>query len=141
MSKGRKGRLHMRFFHLRARPEGDKGMTLPELLVSITLTGVLLTSLAMTANGMISNRANTFGRTNNSRSEQNVGLVMPTHLASSESEDTDPWAVPCGPTAGADNTLGTADDVPAPPCPVGALIQGSNALQLTWTSSVGVAGN
>ena len=101
-------------------------MTLPELLVSVTLTAILATTLAVATNVMLSNRENTMGRANNSRSEQNVGLFMPTDLASSESEDTDPGAVPCGPT---------------PACPSTALIAGSNALLLTWTSSVVVAGN
>ncbi|MEY2445263.1 MAG: hypothetical protein QOE00_1843, partial [Ilumatobacteraceae bacterium] len=141
MSRGRKGRLLMHIFRKRSGGHEDAGMTLPELLVSVTLTGVIAASLAMTVNVMVSNRASTMGRANNARSEQNVGLFMPTDLASSESEDTDPWAVPCGPTAGPDHLLGTADDVPAPACPAGALIEGSNALQLTWTSSVVVAGN
>ncbi|HEX2783439.1 MAG TPA: hypothetical protein VHN36_07620 [Ilumatobacteraceae bacterium] len=116
-------------------------MTLPELLVSVTLTGTLMATLALATNVMISNRANTVGRANNSRSEQNVGFFMPTDLASSEFEDTSPDAVPCGPTSGPDHLLGTADDVAAPPCPPGAAIGGSNALLLTWTSSVVVAGN
>ena len=109
-----------------ARQHRDAGMTLPELLVSVTLTAILATTLAVATNVMLSNRENTMGRANNSRSEQNVGLFMPTDLASSESEDTDPGAVPCGPT---------------PACPSTALIAGSNALLLTWTSSVVVAGN
>ena len=109
-----------------ARQHRDAGMTLPELLVSVTLTAILATTLAVATNVMLSNRDNTMGRANNSRSEQNVGLFMPTDLASSESEDTDPAAVPCGPT---------------PACPPEALIEGSNALLLTWTSSTVVAGN
>lgn len=131
----------MQVFKKRSQQHADAGMTLPELLVSVTLTGILATSLALATNVMLSNRDNTMGRGNNARSEQNVGLFMPTDLASSESEDTDPWAVPCGPTAGPDHLLGTGDDIPAPPCPPEALIQGSNALQLTWTSSVVVAGS
>ncbi|MEP7045964.1 MAG: hypothetical protein ABI949_04760, partial [Ilumatobacteraceae bacterium] len=116
-------------------------MTLPELLVSVTLTGILASTLALATNVMLSNKDNTMGRANNSRSEQNVGLFMPIDLASSESENTDPDAMPCGPTSGADHVLGTADDVPAPACPPGAVLEGSNALLLTWTSSVVVAGN
>ena len=101
-------------------------MTLPELLVSVTLTAILATSLALATNVMLSNRDNTMSRANNSRSEQNVGFFMPTDLASSESEDTDPAAMPCG---------------PSPACPPGAVTDGSNALLLTWKSSVVVAGN
>jgi prepilin-type N-terminal cleavage/methylation domain-containing protein len=131
----------MQSFSKRARQHRDAGMTLPELLISVTLTGILATTLALATNVMLSNKNNTLGRANNSRSEQNVGLFMPTDLASSESENTDPWAVPCGPTAGPDNTLGTADDVAAPACPPGAVLAGSNALLLKWTSSTIVAGN
>src|SRR4051794_31593015 len=144
MSKPRKGRLRlMQFFKKRrtTQQHHDSGMTLPELLVSVTLTGILMSSLALATNVMLSNHDNTLGRANNSRSEQNVGLFMPTDLASSESENTDPDAVPCGPESGADHLLGTADDVPAPPCPPGAVIGGSNALLLTWTGSVVIGGN
>src|SRR3954470_22145572 len=143
MSKPRKGRLRlMRFFKKHpTRQHRDSGMTLPELLVSVTLTGILMSSLALAVDVMLSNHDSTLGRANNARSEQNVGLFMPTDLASSESENTDPDAVPCGPESGADHLLGTADDVPAPPCPPGAVIGGSNALLLTWTGSVVIGGN
>ncbi|MEY2582539.1 MAG: hypothetical protein QOE09_2388 [Ilumatobacteraceae bacterium] len=131
----------MKLSKKRRQQRADLGMTLPELLVSVTLTAILATSLALATNVMLSNKDNVLGRANNSRSEQNVGLFMPTDLASSESEDTAPDAVPCGPTSGPDHLLGTADDIPAPPCPSGANIGGSNALQLTWSSSVIVGGN
>jgi hypothetical protein len=113
-------------------------MTLPELLVSVTLTAILATSLAVATNVMLSNRDNTMGRANNSRSEQNVGLFMPTDLASSESEDTEP-RVDTMPDGGTDGKIGTSDDVAA--VPSGRSSEGSNALLLTWTSSVVVGGN
>ena len=133
----------MQFFKQHpARQHRDSGMTLPELLVSVTLTGILMSSLALATDVMLSNHDNTLGRANNSRSEQNVGLFMPTDLASSESENTDADAVPCGPESGPDHLLGTADDIPQPACPVGANVGGSNALLLTWTGSiVGADGN
>src|SRR3954465_9229306 len=138
MSKPRKGRLRlMQFFKKHpVRQHRDSGMTLPELLVSVTLMGILMSSLALATNIMLSNHDNTLGRANNSRSEQNVGLFMPTDLASSESENTDADAVPCGTESGPDHLFGTADDVPQPPCPAGITIDGSNALLLTWTGSV-----
>ena len=129
----------MHFPSQRRRQHTDAGMTLPELLISVTLTAILATSLAIATNVMLSNRDNTLGRANNSRSEQNVGLFMPTDLASSESEDTLPGSTPCR-TAGPDGKIGTPDDVAAA-CPAGGSAEGSNALLLTWTSSVVVAGN
>src|ERR1043165_3407772 len=99
MSKQRKGRSRlMRFLAPPTTQRRDAGMTLPELLISVTLTGVLMSSLALATNVMLSNRNNVLGRANNARSEQNVGFFMPTDLASSEVEDTDPAAQPCGPT-------------------------------------------
>ena len=111
------------------------------MLVSVTLMGVLMTTLALSVNVMISNHDNTLGRANNARSEQNVGFFMPTDLASSESEDTNPDAVPCGTESGPDHVPGTADDVAGPACPAGIVLDGSNALQLTWTGSVVIGGN
>src|SRR4029079_3805891 len=94
MSKPRKGRLRlMQFFKKHpVRQHRDSGMTLPELLVSVTLTGILMSSLALATNVMLSNHDNTLGRANNARSEQNVGLFMPTDLAYSEAENTDTHA-------------------------------------------------
>ena len=46
MSKPRKGRLrHMLRFKKGPERQKDSGMTLPELLVSVTLTAILATSL------------------------------------------------------------------------------------------------
>src|SRR4029078_11223020 len=143
MSKPRKGRLRlMQLFKKHpVRQHRDSGMTLPELLVSVTLTGILMSSLALATNVMLSNHDNTLGRANNARAEQNVGLFMPTDLASSESENTDPDAVPCGPESGPDHLFGTADDIAAAACPPGAAVGGSHGLLLTWTGSVVIAGN
>jgi prepilin-type N-terminal cleavage/methylation domain-containing protein len=128
----------MKLISRRRKQHTDAGMTLPELLVSVTLTAILASSLAVATNVMLSNRDNTIGRANNSRSEQNVGLFMPTDLASSESENTDPWSTACV-TAGPDAKIGTPDDVAAA-CPPGGSSEGSNALLLTWTSSTVIGG-
>ncbi|MFM2070955.1 MAG: hypothetical protein RLZZ623_1218, partial [Actinomycetota bacterium] len=96
-------------------------MSLPEVLIAVTLLGLIVGTLAMVSSVILRQLDNTQGRTNNARSEQNVSIWMPTDLSSAESVSTDPAAVPCG---------------PAPACPASAEIGGSNALQLTWTGSV-----
>ncbi|HEY0520198.1 MAG TPA: vWA domain-containing protein [Ilumatobacteraceae bacterium] len=98
-------------------------MTLPELLISVVLTGVLIASLTMAITVIYKQADNTTGRTNNARSEQNVNVWMPADLSSAESVSTDPAATPC---------TGT--------CPAGANVGGTNALMLTWTGTVPGAG-
>src|SRR5512143_2269439 len=98
------------------RPSRDRGMTLPEVLISVTLTGLLVTALAMSITVVLKQSDNTTGRVNNARSEQNVSMWMPTDLASADSVSTDPAAMPCD-----------------APCPAGANLGGSNALMLTWS--------
>lgn len=96
-------------------------MTLPEVTISVVITGIVVATLSMATTVILRQMDNTEGRTNNARSEQNVGLFMPADLSSAETVDTTPGAVPCGPT---------------PACPASANIGGSNALMLTWTGSV-----
>ena len=94
-------------------------MTLPELLISVVLTGILIASLAMSITVIYRQSDNTEGRVNNARSEQNVNIWMPADLASAESVDTTPEAVPCSGN-----------------CPPGVDVGGTNALMLTWTGTV-----
>ncbi len=47
----------------------DDGMTLPEVLISVVLTGMLCASLAMSITGVLRQTDNTTGRVNNARSE------------------------------------------------------------------------
>ena len=70
-------------------------MTLPELLISVVLTGILIASLAMSITVIYKQSDNTAGRVNNARSEQNINVWMPSDLASAESVDITPEAVPC----------------------------------------------
>ncbi len=95
----------------------DSGMTLPEVLISLVLTALLIGALSMSITVVLRQSDNTSGRVNNARSEQNVSLFMPGDLASADSVDTNPGSLPC--------TL---------PCPPEANLGGSNALMLTWTS-------
>ena len=106
----------------------DKGMTLPEVLIAIAITGLVASTLAMATTVILRQTDNTEGRANNARSEQNINLWMPTDLASAETVDKQPKSLPCGPNA---------PDGPAfPACPPGAELRGSNALLLTWTGRV-----
>ena len=96
----------------------DAGFTLPELLVSIIVTGILVAAMSMAAILVIRQTDNNQGRLNNTRAEQSVGIWMPSDLASAEDVNTDPAASPCGAQ-----------------CPPGLLGEGSNALMLSWTGS------
>jgi hypothetical protein len=96
-------------------------MTLPELLISIMVTGTLVAAMAVSTAVILRQADNSEGRLNNTRSEQSVGLWMPADLASAETVSTDPAASPCSPPF-------------APgPCPAGVNVGGSNALLLSWT--------
>ena len=97
----------------------DAGFTLPEVLVSVLITGVLVAALASAVSLMVGQTKNNQGRLANSRSEQSVGMWLPSDLASAEQVDTTPSSVPC-----------TGN------CPPGIDLGGSNALMLTWTGSV-----
>jgi hypothetical protein len=96
-------------------------MSLPEVLIAVTVLGLIVGTLAMVSSVILRQLDNTQGRTNNARSEQNVSIWMPTDLSSAETVDTTAGAVPCG---------------PIPACPPSANIGGSNALQLSWTGSI-----
>jgi hypothetical protein len=95
----------------------DSGMTLPEVLISVVMTAILVAALSMSITVVLRQSDNTTGRVNNARSEQNVSLFLPSDLASADSVDTHADSLPC--------TL---------PCPPEANLGGSNALMLTWVS-------
>ena len=98
-----------------SRRDLDRGSTLPELLITVMLLGVITVSLASAMIVIFRQQDNTEGRLNVARAEQNVGIWVPSDLASAESVDVAPGASPCG----------TA-------CPPGAQTGGSNSLMLTW---------
>lgn len=95
----------------------DSGISLPEVLIGVLLTSMLIIALTSAVMVMVSQQDNTDGRLNNARSEQSVGLWMPADLASAESVDRSPGASPCGTS-----------------CPSTANTGGSNALMLSWSS-------
>jgi prepilin-type N-terminal cleavage/methylation domain-containing protein len=104
----------------------DRGMTLPELLVSITIMGLIVTVLATAITVTLRQQSSTEGRLNVARSEQSVGLWMPADLSSADEVITDPTASPCG----------------AQVCPDGIdLSNGSNVVMMTWTVDTDHHGN
>jgi len=105
---------------------GDKGMTLPELLISIAITGLIVSTLGMATTVILRQSDNSEGRANNARSEQNINLWMPTDLASAEVVDKLPGAKPCG------YVLSTDPPRTLAACPPGVDLRGSNALMLVW---------
>lgn len=101
------------------RRRGDRGFTLPELLISVVITGTLVAAMATATSVILRQNDNSEGRFNNARSEQSVGIWLPADLASAEIVDTSPGASPCGSA-----------------CPPGINVGGSNALMLTWTGFI-----
>lgn len=97
----------------------DAGMTLPELLIAVLVSGMLVAVMASASQVVLGQQRDNVGRINNTRSEQSIGTWLPSDLASAETVDTDPGASPCGTQ-----------------CPAGIDVSGSNTLMLTWTSSV-----
>jgi prepilin-type N-terminal cleavage/methylation domain-containing protein len=95
----------------------DRGMTLPELLVAITLMGLIVTVLSSTIVVTLRQQSGTEGRVNVARAEQSVSLWMPADLASADEVFTDPALSPCGATT----------------CPGGIdLRNGSNVVMMSW---------
>ena len=90
----------------------DRGMTLPELLISVVLTGLLVVAITASATVVLKTADNNEGRLNNARSEQNVNVWMPSDLTSAENVRTEPDLLPCGPQFGSTNTYAA--------CPAGA---------------------
>ncbi|MEQ1698554.1 MAG: VWA domain-containing protein [Ilumatobacteraceae bacterium] len=98
---------------------GEAGMTLPEVLITMVVMGTVMTALVAATTVILRQQDNSSGRLNNSRSEQSVGIWLPSDLASAEDVVTDAAASPCGAQ-----------------CPPGVNVGGSNALMLSWTGSI-----
>ncbi|MFN8022379.1 MAG: vWA domain-containing protein [Acidimicrobiales bacterium] len=99
------------------RRRRDTGSTLPELIITVMMLGLIVTSLAAAVIVMVKQQANTKGRLNVSRSETSIGLWLPADLASAEDVDVTPGASPCGTS-----------------CPPGTQLGGSNTIMLSWDS-------
>ncbi len=104
-----------------ARARRDSGMTLPELLITISIMGLLVTVIAGAISVSLGSYKSAEGRLNVAVAEQNVDLWLPTDLASASSVSTNPVVTPCGVTV-----CGGVD-----------FSTGSTALLLSWTNRVG----
>lgn len=97
----------------------DSGMTLPELLISIIVLGMVIAVLTAGVSVTLKQNENSRGRVEVARWEQNLGMWLPDDLTSAlaDSLSTSPSDTPCG--AGA----ATCD---------GIAMAGSNALAMNW---------
>jgi hypothetical protein len=95
----------------------DGGSTLPELLVTVMLLGLIVASLSSAVIVIVRQQDNSTGRLNVARSETGIGMWLPADLASAKDVDVTPSASPCGTT-----------------CPPDTVTGGSNAIMLSWTS-------
>ncbi len=119
-SAARRPRMHRRAAG-RAPERGrstDSGMTLPELLVSVMVVGVIVTALATSLTVVFRQQPANEGRFNVARAEQTIGMWVPADLASAVTVDTNPAASPCGNS-----------------CPGNVALNGSTAMLLTWTTT------
>ncbi len=94
----------------------DPGMTLPEVLISVVVIGLLATVLGAAITTVLRTERGAEGRLNVARAEQNVALWLPADLSSATDAADEPGLSPCG----------------APSCPGVGALGGSNALMLTW---------
>ncbi|MEO1058694.1 MAG: VWA domain-containing protein [Actinomycetota bacterium] len=104
------------------RRSRDSGLTLPELLITISILGIVVTVLASSVVVSLRQQASTEGRLNVARDEQAIGFVMPSDLASASEVSTDPWATPCD---------------GAKVCDGIDLSSGSNVVMLSWVTEEG----
>lgn len=104
---------------------GDKGMTLVELVVSISMLGLLTAVLSSAIIVTLRQQDNTTGRLNVAVAEQAISMFIPPDLASANIVDTSPQATPCP-----DDRLVALGG--AAVCDGIDLSTGSNVLQLEW---------
>ncbi len=109
--------VRRRMSELAGRHRRDEGSTLPELLITVMLMGLIMASLTSAVIVLVREQDNSKGRLNVSKAETSVGLWMPADMASAETVDVSPGASPCGTT-----------------CPPGTPLGGSNSMMLSWTS-------
>lgn len=92
-------------------------MTLPELLISIAVIGLVASVLVAGISVTLRQHQDTRGRVDVARWEQNLGMWLPDDLRSASDADADPNARPCG-----GSSCGGTD-----------MSAGSNVLWLSWT--------
>ncbi len=77
------------------RRAGDAGMTLPEVLIAITVLGMLMAVLSSAVVVTLRQESSTEGRLNVARSEQSIGMWLPGDLASAGVVSVEPDWSPC----------------------------------------------
>ncbi len=100
-----------------SNPKRDRGMTLPELLISIAVIGLVSSVLVAGISVTLRQHQDTRGRVDVARWEQNLGMWLPDDLRSASDADDLPGSRPC-----AASTCGGTD-----------MNAGSNVLWLSWT--------
>ena len=103
-------------------------MTLPEVLIAITVLGILLATISTALIVTLRQQSSTEGRLNVARSEQSIGMWLPGDLASAAAISVEPDWTPCGHIEVDGEWVETGDV-----CPPSGLPAGSNALMLGWS--------
>jgi prepilin-type N-terminal cleavage/methylation domain-containing protein len=103
----------------RVRPTRDAGMTLPELLISIVVLGVVLSVLMAGVSVTLKQGADTSGRLDVARWEQNLGMWLPDDLSSASTITISPTDSPCGSAS----------------CPGVGSLSGSSVIMLSWVEN------
>jgi len=93
-------------------------MTLMELLVTVSILAIIGAVIGSSIIAVFKQSNSSRGRTIVAGAEQSVNLWMPSDLASAAAVDTTPQATPCGATV----------------CDGISLSDGSNVIQLSWTT-------
>ncbi|MGI9645286.1 MAG: type II secretion system protein, partial [Ilumatobacteraceae bacterium] len=111
----------------RTRTGRDRGMTLPELLIVVSIMGILGAVVAAAVTVSYRTVTGTEGRVNVARAEQSIDTWLPADLTSTDVTDTtlpavddSPGATPCGNPTSCD----------------GVDMGGVNLLQLAWRTLV-----
>jgi prepilin-type N-terminal cleavage/methylation domain-containing protein len=107
-----------------SRRRRDAGMTLPELLIVISVMGILTTVIAATITVTFRTVDASEGRVNVARAEQSIDRWLPADLTSTDVTDIALPAVDITPSASPCGNCGALD------------LSGVNALQLAWKTSI-----
>ncbi|HRB05249.1 MAG TPA: VWA domain-containing protein, partial [Ilumatobacteraceae bacterium] len=110
------------------RRAGDAGMTLPEVLIAITILGIIISVISSALIVTLRQQSSTEGRLNVARSEQSIGLWLPGDLASAGVVSVEPDWSPCG-----NIEVDGKWEVTGAVCPPLGLPVGSSALMLGWS--------
>ena len=106
----------------------DGGMTLPELLIAVTVMGLILAVLSSAIIVTLRQESSTEGRLNVARAEQQIGMWLPGDLASAAVVSVDPAANPCSQREEDGEWITTGGS-----CPGLDLSGGSSALLVGWS--------